>query len=177
MSGACPETLNPSLTPLFSSVTNRRSSLARDAPPPLVPLMRGRVRSLGRRTRQPRTALAAGLVRVVGTACRPERRPPRHARRLWAPRAAAERRARLRGGPAGALLACHAHLRGERLERHRRLGPLMRARVALGGEQARASRGAGRPRTTRARACGRRLMRGSVRAPRHERRPVLAYSQ
>jgi len=73
---------------------------------------------------------------------------------------------------AGALLACHAHLRGERLERHRRLGPLMRARVALGGEQARASRGAGRPRTARARACGRLQKRGSVRALRHERRPV-----
>ena len=87
MSGACPETLNPSLTPLFSSFPNRRSSLARDAPPPLARLMRGRVRSLGRQTRRPRTALAAGLVRVAGAVCRPERRPPHHAR-------SCERRAR-----------------------------------------------------------------------------------
>jgi len=49
--------------------------------------MRGRMGILGRRTRQPRTALAAGLVRVAGAACRPERRPPHHAR-------SCERRAR-----------------------------------------------------------------------------------
>ena len=62
--------LNPSfLTPLFSSVPSRRSSQARDAPPPLAPLMRGRMGILGRRTRHPRTALAAGLVRVAGAAC------------------------------------------------------------------------------------------------------------